>query len=62
MLEGSYNVIKNPLFRTAMFLSNLEEDLGKFLLEVKDKNDEKQKQLIKTLIRAYDPCISCATH
>ncbi|MEK7511961.1 MAG: hypothetical protein AAB575_03000 [Patescibacteria group bacterium] len=45
-----------------MFLSNLEEDLGKFLLEVKDKNDEKQKQLIKTLIRAYDPCISCATH
>lgn len=62
-LDPEGNIIHcNIITPTAMFLSNLEEDLGKYLLEIKGKSDEKQKQLIKTLIRAYDPCISCATH
>ncbi|MAG44404.1 hypothetical protein CL633_00765 [bacterium] len=41
---------------TAQFLANLEEDLKVLLGKTHDKAK------IKTLIRAYDPCISCATH
>ncbi|MFH0987842.1 MAG: Ni/Fe hydrogenase subunit alpha [Parcubacteria group bacterium] len=47
---------------TAMFLANLEADLQQLLLENKNLSPEKRDHLIKTLIRAYDPCISCATH
>jgi coenzyme F420-reducing hydrogenase alpha subunit len=62
-LDREGNIIHcNIITPTAMFLSNLEQDLGKYLLEIKKKPDERQKRLIKTLIRAYDPCISCATH
>jgi len=41
---------------TAQFLNNLEADLKKYL----EKNWDKEKA--KELIRAYDPCISCAVH
>ena len=62
-LDREGNIIHcNIITPTAMFLSNLEQDLGKYLLEIKNRPAERQKQLIKTLIRAYDPCISCATH
>lgn len=47
---------------TAQFLNNLEADLKVYL-----KKDGKQPALLgrekaKDLIRAYDPCISCAVH
>jgi len=45
-----------------MFLANLEKDLEKYLPQIKKLSDKKRDSLIKTLIRAYDPCISCATH
>jgi coenzyme F420-reducing hydrogenase alpha subunit len=47
---------------TVMFLGNLEDDLAKYLPKIKDLSENKQRNLIKRLIRAYDPCISCATH
>jgi coenzyme F420-reducing hydrogenase alpha subunit len=40
----------------------LEFDLREFLPTIAKYDEAKQKHLIKTLIRAYDPCISCATH
>jgi len=47
---------------TVMFLTNIEEDL-KILIAKSGKMLPAERQLkIKTLIRAYDPCISCATH
>lgn len=52
----------NIITPTAMFLANIEFDLVKLLPQIKNLSDEKQKLMIKTLIRAYDPCISCATH
>ena len=52
----------NVITPTAMFLANLEKDLEQLLPQIKSYNEKKQKDLIKTLIRAYDPCISCATH
>jgi sulfhydrogenase subunit alpha len=52
----------NIVTPTAQFLANLEADLKEFLPTLTKYDEAKQKQLIKTLIRAYDPCISCATH
>lgn len=52
----------NIITPTAQFLNNLEEDLKAFLPQTKKLTDAKRRNKIKTLIRAYDPCISCATH
>ena len=62
-LYHAYQIDKKGIIRsanvitpTAQFLANLEEDL-KILLKGTQNKDK-----IKQLIRAYDPCISCATH
>ncbi len=47
---------------TAQFLENLENDLKLFLPGLKKMNIKEKERKIKMLIRAYDPCISCATH
>lgn len=47
---------------TAQFLRNLEEDLKILLPDIKDLPKEKKIRRVRTLIRAYDPCISCAVH
>jgi sulfhydrogenase subunit alpha len=52
----------NIITPTAQFLANLENDLKVFLPQITDLTEDKQKLMIKTLVRAYDPCISCATH
>ncbi|MFH0853872.1 MAG: Ni/Fe hydrogenase subunit alpha [bacterium] len=48
----------NIITPTAQFLNNMEDDMKVYLKD--DKNQTAKK--IKFLIRAYDPCISCATH
>lgn len=64
-----YKLDKNGIIRacniitpTAQFLANLEEDLKVYLPTVKNLSDENREWEIKKLIRAYDPCIACATH
>jgi len=47
---------------TVQFLNNIEEDLKVYLPNLKQLDQKTRNQKIKTLIRAYDPCISCATH
>jgi len=47
---------------TVMFLSNIEEDLKKLIPQTVKLSKSQREQKIKSLIRAYDPCISCATH
>nr|MBT5942164.1 hypothetical protein [bacterium] len=47
---------------TVMFLGNLEDDLAKLLPSIKSLTPKATRNRIRTLIRAYDPCISCATH
>ncbi len=59
--EGNV-VYSNIITPTAIFLANMEQDLEQYLLELQGLPEKKKVQLIKTLIRAYDPCISCATH
>ena len=52
----------NIITPTAQSLDNLEADLTEYLLDTKKMSAKQREQKIKTLIRAYDPCISCATH
>ncbi|MEA3272207.1 MAG: Ni/Fe hydrogenase subunit alpha [Patescibacteria group bacterium] len=64
-----YKLDKNGIIRdcniitpTAQFLANLEEDLKMYLPTIKNLSDKNREWEIKKLIRAYDPCIACATH
>lgn len=52
----------NIITPTAQFLENLEEDLKIYLPSLKGLKPETQRKKIRMLIRAYDPCISCAVH
>lgn len=52
----------NIITPTAQFLSNLEDDLKIYLPQVKNLAESNRDWEIKKLIRAYDPCIACATH
>ncbi len=52
----------NIITPTAQFLNNLEKDLKQYLSEMKVKSSQKRRDLIKQMVRVYDPCISCATH
>ena len=47
---------------TVMFLGNLEDDLAVYLPQTSKMSVDERRHKIKMLIRAYDPCISCATH
>lgn len=72
-LFHAYGIDKNGLIASANIitptvqsLSNLEEDLKVWLARDDNKNlninPEEEKKEIMKLIRAYDPCITCATH
>ncbi|MDP2749411.1 MAG: Ni/Fe hydrogenase subunit alpha [Nanoarchaeota archaeon] len=47
---------------TTQNLQNIEENIAAFLPTILDKPKEQVILEIEKLIRAYDPCISCATH
>lgn len=59
-----YGMIRacNIITPTAQFLDNLENDLKKYLSEAKVKNERDRKWKINMMVRAYDPCMTCATH
>ncbi len=52
----------NIITPTVQFLYNLEEDLKVLLPNVLNLGKKDQIRKIRSLIRVYDPCISCATH
>ncbi|MFA6409946.1 MAG: nickel-dependent hydrogenase large subunit, partial [Candidatus Buchananbacteria bacterium] len=65
MLEIDRNgiIVKADIITpTVQFLNNIEQDLKVYLPNLKKLSNQEREQKIKTLIRAYDPCISCATH
>lgn len=52
----------NIITPTAQFLANLEEDLKILLPEILKLPESQRKRKIRSLVRIYDPCISCAIH
>lgn len=68
-LYHSYGINKNGILTdcqiitpTVSFLKNLEEDLMQYLPDLEKLTEQKKIMKIRALIRAYDPCIACATH
>ena len=47
---------------TAQNLRRMEDDLREYVPGILDLPEDKATLQCETLIRAYDPCISCATH
>lgn len=53
----------NIITPTSQNVGRLEKDLEEYLpILVKNAGSEKSKEMIKMLVRAYDPCLTCATH
>jgi coenzyme F420-reducing hydrogenase alpha subunit len=52
----------NIITPTAQFLHNIEEDLKTLLPKILKLKKKEKIRKIRSLIRIYDPCISCATH
>jgi coenzyme F420-reducing hydrogenase alpha subunit len=58
-----YGILKNVniITPTAQFMNNLEADLTQYIGKQK-KFGTKEYRKVGMLIRAYDPCMTCATH
>ena len=58
-----YGILKNVniITPTAQFMNNLEADLAQYIGKAK-KFGPKEYRNVGMLIRAYDPCMTCATH
>ena len=68
-LYHAYEIDKNGIIKncniippTTQFLHNLEEDLKAYIPDLKKLSLHEKKKKIRTLIRAYDPCITCSVH
>ncbi|XOU94712.1 MAG: Ni/Fe hydrogenase subunit alpha [Candidatus Kerfeldbacteria bacterium] len=58
-----YGCLKNVniITPTAQFMNNLEADLAQYIGQNKKFGNKEYRQLAM-MIRAYDPCMTCATH
>jgi len=52
----------NLVIPTAQNLANLEADMQPYVSRIVERPAEEIEKKIEMLARAYDPCISCATH
>jgi len=52
----------NLIIPTGQNLANIEADFAGFVPTILDKDRAQIELLLEMLVRAYDPCISCATH
>ena len=52
----------NLVIPTAQNLANLEADMRVYIPRIAELSEDKMACRLESLVRAYDPCISCATH
>ncbi|MHB8792741.1 MAG: Ni/Fe hydrogenase subunit alpha [Thermoleophilia bacterium] len=52
----------NIITPTAQNLTNIEDDIDRFVDERREWEATRLIEGIERLVRAYDPCVSCATH
>jgi coenzyme F420-reducing hydrogenase alpha subunit len=57
-----YITDSNLIIPTNQNQANIEADMRKLVPEIIDRPQEEIAHLLEMLLRAYDPCISCATH
>lgn len=59
--EGKLTAV-NCVIPTNQNLNNIEHDFHALVPGILQRPDEEIQLLLEMLVRAYDPCISCATH
>ena len=52
----------NCIIPTGQNLANIDDDMVKLVPESIELGEEDITRRLEMLVRAYDPCISCATH
>jgi coenzyme F420-reducing hydrogenase alpha subunit len=60
--EQGFITSANLIIPTAQNLNNLEHDMHALVPQILEQDREEIRQTLEVLVRAYDPCISCATH
>jgi coenzyme F420-reducing hydrogenase alpha subunit len=60
--DQGYITSANLIIPTGQNLNNLEQDMHALVPKILDREPEEIRQTLEMLVRAYDPCISCATH
>ena len=60
--DNGYIVNANCIIPTGQNLANIDADMEKLVPEILSKPKEEIALTLEMLVRAYDPCISCATH
>ena len=52
----------NLIIPTGQNLNNIEQDMHALVPQIMEQEPDQIRQTLEMLVRAYDPCISCATH
>ncbi|MFH1233020.1 MAG: Ni/Fe hydrogenase subunit alpha [Patescibacteria group bacterium] len=52
----------NIITPTAQFLTHLEDNAVAYLSQLPNLTNKRKEKKMRALIRAYDPCVSCAVH
>lgn len=52
----------NIITPTVQNLTSIEKSANSLLEQFKNESQEKKQKLLEMLVRAYDPCITCAVH
>lgn len=60
--KNGYITDCNIITPTVCYLKNIEEDVKAYIPDLSQLSAKKRTIKIRGLIRAYDPCIACATH
>lgn len=60
--ENGYIVAANCIIPTGQNLANIDADLEELVPKIIQKPKDEIALNLEMLVRAYDPCISCATH
>ena len=60
--KNGYLTNCNIITPTVSYLKNLEQDVLAYIPNLMKLSPKKRSIRIRALIRAYDPCIACATH
>jgi len=61
-IQGGRLTDANCIIPTAQNLGNIEADMRGLALTMRSHTQPEVTQALEMLVRAYDPCISCATH
>jgi sulfhydrogenase subunit alpha len=61
-IENGRIKFANIITPTAQNLADIEESIKKFVYVLADKSKDRVTSFVEKLVRAYDPCISCASH